>query len=206
MRKINIEEETIEIGDLWKSAVTLKEDIKGKIEIGNFDITAEALALRELTSTLEKYSAVGLKLPNDFIDTSRAKAGDMDISFEEYLRTLLLDGTERVAVKAEPEEEEEEEEEESAEIEEKVSAEVEEKKEEKEEAKPHWDGEEEAEKEEEDEEEEEGEEDEEDEEEEQEQQIVKVRCHNCKRPITISSSKRPITVTCPNCGAKGRLE
>lgn len=202
MRKINIEEETIEIGDLWKSAVTLKEDIKGKIEIGNFDITAEALALRELTSTLEKYSAVGLKLPNDFIDTSRAKAGDMDISFEEYLRTLLLDGTERVAVKAEPEEEEEEEEE-SAEIEEKVSAEVEEKKEEKEEAKPHWDGEEEAEKEEE---EEEGEEDEEDEEEEQEQQIVKVRCHNCKRPITISSSKRPITVTCPNCGAKGRLE
>ncbi len=59
--------------------------------------------------------------------------------------------------------------------------------EEKEEAKPDWEGEEEA-------------------EEEEKQQIVKVRCHNCKRAITITSSQRPITVTCANCGAKGRLE
>ena len=38
------------------------------------------------------------------------------------------------------------------------------------------------------------------------QQIVKVRCQNCKRLINITSSERPITVTCPNCGAKGMLE
>jgi len=121
MRKINIEEETIEIGDLWKSAATLKEDIKGKIEIGNFDITAEALALRELTSTLEKYSAVGLKLPNDFIDASRARAGERAMSFEEYLRTLLLDRKEGVAARAEPEVEEEEE---SDEVEEEEESDV----------------------------------------------------------------------------------
>jgi len=44
------------------------------------------------------------------------------------------------------------------------------------------------------------------EEEEEPTQIVRVRCHNCKRPITITSPERPITVTCPNCGSMGRLE
>jgi len=206
MSKINIEDETINIGDVWKSNEMLKEDIKGKIEIGNFDITDEAVALKKLTSTMHQYTKIELKLPNDFIAASREKAEGNDISFEEYLRNRLSGGISEGEQEEEPAEEgveEEEEEEEEAEEQEEEEQEQEEKKEEAEEA-------------EEEEEEEEAQEDEEkgvrpdwDNEEEETavpQQIVKVRCHNCKRPITITSSERPITVTCPNCSAKGRLE
>ena len=177
MSKINIEDETINIGDVWKSNEMLKEDIKGKIEIGNFDITDEAVALKKLTSTMHQYTKIELKLPNDFIAASREKAEGNDISFEEYLRNRLSGGIsegEQEEKKEEAEEAEEEEEEEEAQEDEEKGV------------RPDWDNEE--------------------EETAVPQQIVKVRCHNCKRPITITSSERPITVTCPNCSAKGRLE
>jgi len=35
--------------------------------------------------------------------------------------------------------------------------------------------------------------------------VTRVACHKCKTPITITSDQRPITVTCPNCGARGQL-
>ena len=177
MSKINIEDETIYTGDAWKSADELKEDIKGKIEVGNFDITDEALALKDVTTTLQKYTKIELKLPNDFLDLNRTVAEQNGTSFEEHIRGLLS-GTIEGGTPSEEEEEEEEKEEEE-----------EEPEEEKEEAKPDWDSEEEGE-----------------EEAVEPKQIVKVRCHSCKRPITITSPERPITVTCPNCGAKGRLE
>ena len=212
MSKINIEDETIYINDVWKSNEMLKEDIKGKIEIGNFDITDEAVALKQLTSTMHQYTKIELKLPNDFIANSRELAGEKDLSFEEFLRNRLS-GT--IGVEKEAEEEEKPTEEAA---EEEVEEEGEEEEEEEDEAEDS--GEEEGEEEEEEKEEEEtadeAQEDEEkgsgpdwDNEEEETavpKQIVKVRCHNCKRPITITSSERPITVTCPNCGAKGRLE
>ena len=154
MSKINIEDEKILVGDTWKSAETLKEEIKGKIEIGNFDITDEALALRELTDTMKDYATIEIKLPNEFISSSQAKASEKDISFEEYLRGALL-GT--VEIEAEEEEEEaveEQKEQEEEQEEEEESEDVEEGEVEKEEAKPDWDSEEEEEKEEEKEEEE----------------------------------------------------
>lgn len=33
----------------------------------------------------------------------------------------------------------------------------------------------------------------------------KVACRKCKNIITVDSPKRPITVTCPECGTKGKL-
>lgn len=205
MNSINIEEEKILIGDAWKSAGTLKEEIKGKIEIGNFDITDEALALRELTDTMKDYTKIEIKLPSNFIAFSQTYAGEKGISFEEYLRGVLLKSAddeekeeeEEVEEKKEekiPEDAEEDEEEKVEEEEIKEEEQVEEKAEEAEaEAKPDWENEEEEEK-------------EEKKEEKAEPKVVKVRCHSCKRPITITSPERPITVTCPNCGAKGRLE
>jgi len=211
MTKINIEDEKIYVGDVWKSTEILKEEIKGKIEIGNFDITDEALALKQLTSTMHQYTRIELKLPNDFIAASREKADETGISFEEYLRKRLSDGNGEGEKAGEEEEavEEEKEEEEDEQKEEEAEGEDEEEEEEKEEAEE-VDEQKEEEKEKEKEDEEKAArpdwENEEEEETAVPQQIVKVRCHNCKKPITITSSERPITVTCPNCGAKGRLE
>lgn len=89
--KINLEDENIEIlSDLWKNEGQLKEDIKGKIEAGDFDVVEETMALRELTTTLERYSKIEIKLTNDFIEKSHSNAGDRGVTFEEYLRMLLL--------------------------------------------------------------------------------------------------------------------
>ncbi len=208
MSKINIEDETIYIGDVWKSTEMLKEDIKGKIEIGNFDITDEAVALKQLTSAMLLYTKIELKLPNDFIAASRENAEGNNISFEEYLRIKLSDSSGEAEKPEEEEEAAEEEDEEEAEEEEAVEEEEEAAEEEDEEGAEEEDEEEEEEEEESQDEEEKGAKPDWDNEEETAvpQQIVKVRCHNCKKPITITSSERPITVTCPNCGAKGRLE
>jgi len=90
--KINLEEETIEIlPELWKAEGQLKEDIKDKIEAGNFEVVEETMALRELTTTLEKYSKIEIKLTNEFIEKAHSGAGNKGVTFEEYLRMLLLE-------------------------------------------------------------------------------------------------------------------
>jgi predicted RNA-binding Zn-ribbon protein involved in translation (DUF1610 family) len=33
-----------------------------------------------------------------------------------------------------------------------------------------------------------------------------VKCAKCKTPIEISTDERPVEITCPNCGATGRLK
>lgn len=183
MSEINIEEETIKVEDAWKSASELKEEIKGRIEKGDFDITDEALALKELTATMQGYTEIQLKLPNDLLEETKKNADAEDVTFQEILRKSILGGgaVERKA---------------------KTGGAVEEKKkvEKAERGEPEWE-EEEAE-----EEAEETEEEAEEEVEEEKPKPIKVRCHNCRKPITISSSERPITVTCPHCGAQGRLE
>ncbi|RLF56190.1 MAG: hypothetical protein DRN28_01100, partial [Thermoplasmata archaeon] len=32
-----------------------------------------------------------------------------------------------------------------------------------------------------------------------------IKCPHCGGPIPITTTERPITVICPNCGAKGKL-
>ncbi|MDP7266524.1 MAG: hypothetical protein QGH39_13290, partial [Candidatus Thermoplasmatota archaeon] len=73
--KINIEDETIELEtEVWKDEAALKDDIKGKIDSGNYDVVEESLALRELTTTLEGYTKIELKLTNTFIEECHEKA------------------------------------------------------------------------------------------------------------------------------------
>ena len=45
MWNINIEEEKIKISEAWKNAEEIKEEIKTKIEVGNFDITEQAVVV-----------------------------------------------------------------------------------------------------------------------------------------------------------------
>lgn len=89
--KINIEDETIELNpEEWKDEAALKDEIKGKIDAGDYDVVEESLALRQLTTTLEGYAKVELKLTNDFIEECQEKAKEAGVSFWEYLRSLLL--------------------------------------------------------------------------------------------------------------------
>jgi len=87
---INIEDETIKM-DNWKTIVTLKEEIKEKVIGNDFDVSDEAIALKELTETMSKYDKIELKLPKVFIEKCKADALDKDISFWELLREKLLD-------------------------------------------------------------------------------------------------------------------
>lgn len=89
--KINIEDETIELKpEEWKDEAALKDEIKGKIDTGNYDVVEESLALRELTTTLGGYAKIELKLTNDFIEECHEKAKEADVTFWEYLRSILL--------------------------------------------------------------------------------------------------------------------
>jgi|ETN01SMinimDraft_4_1059930.scaffolds.fasta_scaffold278811_1 hypothetical protein len=89
--KINIEDETIELEtEVWKDEAALKDDIKGKIDSGNYDVVEESLALRELTTTLEGYTKIELKLTNTFIEECHEKANASGVTFWEHLRTQIL--------------------------------------------------------------------------------------------------------------------
>jgi len=89
--KINIEDEIIELRpEVWKDEAALKDDIKGKIDLGDYNVVEESVALRELTTTLEGYTKIELKLTNEFIEESHEKSKEADLSFWEYLRSRLL--------------------------------------------------------------------------------------------------------------------
>ncbi len=89
--KINIEEETIELTpEVWKGETALKEDIKSKIDIGDYDVVEESLALRELTSTMEGYTKIELKLSNTFIEECHEKANASGVTFWELVRGIIL--------------------------------------------------------------------------------------------------------------------
>ena len=49
------------------------------------------------------------------------------------------------------------------------------------------------------------EEEEEEEEEGEVQKVTRIKCPKCGSPIRITSEKRPLEITCDNCGARGRL-
>ena len=89
---INIEDETIEMSPgKWFNETQLRENIKGKVDIGNFDVVEDALALKELTTTVGDYVAIELKLPREFVEASKQKAEMAGLSFWEYIRTNLMD-------------------------------------------------------------------------------------------------------------------
>ena len=89
-RKINFEDETIEIGD-WKTRDNLKDDIKVKVGEGDFDVVDEALALKQLTNTLSDYEEIIIKLPTVFVSQHKKEADNQGMTLCDLIRTLLLE-------------------------------------------------------------------------------------------------------------------
>ncbi len=88
---INIEDETIEVTPgKWLNETQLRENIKGKVDIGNFDVVEDALALKKLTTTIGDYVTVELKLPKEFVEASKLSAEAAGLSFWEHIRSNLM--------------------------------------------------------------------------------------------------------------------
>lgn len=88
--KVNIEDRTIEVfPGRWLSEPQLKENIKGKVDIGNFDVADESQALGELTSTLDSYTSIELNIPKTILEKGKLRAEEAGLSFKEFLRSVL---------------------------------------------------------------------------------------------------------------------
>ncbi len=197
MEEIDIEEEKIKVGEVWKSAEELREEIKERIGKGDFEITDEALALKKLNKALQNYTEISIKLPAELIDTFKDIAEKNDLKFQDVIRRKLQAGLmDMPASLEEPAQEnfDRDNEEDGTEWEENEGEEVTSQEETPVigvgEALPADTAEQPI----------------TDADNVQEPKVTRVRCHKCKKPITITTSARPLTVTCPYCGAQGKLE
>ena len=229
LKKVNLDEGTILVDDKWLSKEDLSKVIKEKMEKGDYTIGNIAGALEELERVLAGSGELTARVPKDVFEsysTLGEKSGESARAWVRkglmaYLKTeepsnVLGVEPEVVAkkeekVKEEPKKEKPKKEESKKEESKKEEPKEEEAKEEEEAGEAEeesWDAfvtPEEAEAEEKEPEAEEEEEGEEEEKEEEPKVLKKIKCRKCGSPIPITSAERPIIITCPDCGAKGKL-
>jgi hypothetical protein len=193
---INLSGKKIRIDNTWYSSEELKETIKKMIDSGDYEISKYADSLKRIEKVIKEFQEVSVKIPVTTIESFEKRAKETSKPVEIlYMQALInfIEGPVKKdePVKKEPEEPKKDEPLEKVDLEEKSEenapaekpAEKEEEKSPKpEEPKP-----------------------EEEEDKKRPPKVVRVACHNCKRPITITTAKRPITVVCEHCGARGQL-
>ena len=194
---INLDDKKIQVDSKWYGADELKETVKKMIDSGDYENVGKYTeALKRIEKVIKEFKEISVKVPISLIETYEKLAKESSKPVDYHLRMALgnyIDGPKAPAKKEEPKKEEPKKEEPK-------------KEEPKEEKKPQMDMDDEEEKEAEKEEEKPAEEkpeeaptpkpEEEPKEDKKPPKVVRVACHNCKRPIT---------VICEHCGARGQL-
>ncbi len=189
---LDIDEGKIQFEDGWHSVEDLKAKIKESIDSGNYDVAEIATALKSLESVVEQTQEVQFKLLEDTAEKLQKVAEKRSVSIGAVIRDALAsylggETTPPQPLEEEPPKPPESEPEPEPEHEAGVGSEAESETEP--EAGP-------------------GEEPPKPAEEPKPKPVVKptrVQCHRCKAQITITTPERPITITCPQCGERGRL-
>ena len=216
---ISLDDKKIQVDSKWYGADELKDTVKKMIDSGDYENVGKYTeALKRIEKVIKEFKEISVKVPISLIEAYEKLAKESSKPVDYHLRMALgnyIDGPKAPAKKEEPKKEEPKKEEpkkEDASVQSTSHPSTKGLQEPKEEKKPQIEmEEEEAEKEEENPAEEKQEEppapkpEEEPKEDKKPPKVVRVACHNCKRPITITTTKRPITVICEHCGARGQL-
>lgn len=193
---IDLDDKKIQIDEEWYGSKELKSKIKEMIDAGEYEINKYADSLKRLESVIKDFKEIKVKIPITLIESYEKMAEEEGKNIDHFYRMALAAYIDGGAPAPKPKDDEEPEEEEEEEAPEEEGEEDAPEEEEGDEEAPEEEGEEEA---------PEGEEDDDGKGKKKNNKVVRVACHNCKRPITITTSKRPITVICEHCGARGQL-
>ena len=173
---VDIDEGKIKVDDQWLTVEDIKAAIKEKIDSGDYDVASHATALKQLEDVVANIREITFKITANLAEAAENLANERSVTVGAIIREALGNYTGTGA--SQP----------TMEFEEATPAPPAPEEGEGE-AVPEPEPEPEAEA-------------------EPAKPTVKptrVQCHRCKSQITITTPERPITITCPQCGERGRL-
>ena len=88
--KIDVENRRVLVNGVeWKSMVELKEEIKKRVDSGDFNVVNLTVALKKLESIIEDYQEVTVKIHKDTLEDYQKSSKKIGISVETLLRNAI---------------------------------------------------------------------------------------------------------------------
>jgi len=89
--KFDIDGEKIMFDGKWRSADDLKERITSKVNDGDFNVSEESEAIKELSKFIENLSEYTLKIPENVLKAAEESSDKSDITIGETIRKALAE-------------------------------------------------------------------------------------------------------------------